>query len=60
MIRKRDRYSCALCGKRPAYDVHHIDYDKANTTEGNCITLCHPCHSRTNINREHWHELLSP
>jgi len=60
MIRKRDRYKCAVCEKR-ALCVHHIDYDKTNTVPENCITLCRSCHSKTNCkNREYWTERLSP
>lgn len=53
MIRKRDKFTCLLCGKN-GYDVHHIDYDKNNTTPENCITLCKRCHPKTNHNREYW------
>lgn len=52
-IRKRDDNTCAIC-RLPGKDVHHIDYDKQNTTKENCITLCHPCHTTTNGNREYW------
>jgi len=53
-VRKRDEYKCKICGKRKAYDVHHIDYNKQNTTPENCITLCKSCHAKTNNNREYW------
>lgn len=57
-IRKRDKYTCAICGE-PGKCVHHVDYDKANTVPENCITLCRPCHTKTNTNREFWQETLS-
>lgn len=46
-IRKRDNYTCQLCG-RPGYDVGHIkpfdiSYD---STPSNLRVLCHPCNLR--------------
>lgn len=61
-IRARDNNSCAIC-HAPARAVHHIDYDKNNTSPENLITLCTSCHSRTNSKRDYWidffHNLLS-
>lgn len=57
-IRERDGYACAICrlfGK----SVHHINYKKDDTTPGNCITLCHLCHSRTGGKRKYWQDALS-
>lgn len=64
-IRERDSYICqnSDCfmtqeehfiryGKD--LEVHHIDYDKKNSNENNLITLCRPCHVRTNFNRDYW------
>jgi len=53
-VRKRDGYICQLCGKYPALDVHHIDYDKKNCNPENLITLCRTCHIKTNFNRDSW------
>lgn len=62
-IRERDNYTCQVCGlseknhgKKLA--VHHIDYDKKNSSEDNLIALCEPCHLRTNPkkNRLYWQE----
>ncbi len=44
-IRKRDTYLCAMCNRHQdefnrSHCVHHIDGDKLNTTEKNCISLC--------------------
>lgn len=61
-IRARDGYRCRLCGAPPirrGLHVHHIDYQKDNTLPENLITLCQPCHSRTNFNRNHWHGILA-
>lgn len=52
-IRKRDKFTCAICGKN-GYDVHHIDYNKQNSIKENLITLCHSDHMKTNFNRESW------
>lgn len=57
MIRERDRYMCQVCGKQGRI-VHHINYDKQETTAENCVTLCAPCHSITNGKREMWQHRL--
>ena len=58
-IRKRDNYTCQIpeCGlvqNGRKFSVHHIDYDKKNNGNLNLITLCLPCHMKTNYNREYW------
>ena len=56
-IRERDRRTCCVCGMTEngaRHDVHHVDYDKKNLASGNLVTVCHPCHSKTNSNREEW------
>jgi len=56
-IRERDDHRCKLCGcleHGQAHDVHHIDYDKTNSVPDNLITLCVPCHRRTNHRRTQW------
>lgn len=68
LIRKRDNQICMLCGvhreklKLPLA-IHHIDYDKFNTIEENCVSLCFSCHAKTNVNRKSWikffHNVLS-
>lgn len=62
-IRIRDNYTCQICnkmennGKKLA--IHHIDYNKDNTFEQNCISLCNKCHTNTTVNnREHWKVFL--
>jgi hypothetical protein len=57
MIRERDDYRCALCGKLNSKEVHHINYVKADTNPDNCITLCRSCHSKT-TNRRAWAQPL--
>lgn len=58
-IRQRDNFKCQVCGVpelecETKLDVHHIDYNKQNNNPDNLISLCHSCHSKTNVNREHW------
>lgn len=53
-IRKRDRYTCKLCGKEPSVHIHHIDYDKKNCDPKNLITLCIKCNAKVNFNRNYW------
>ena len=55
LIRERDNYICKKCGNAGRC-VHHIDYDKKNTTEANCITLCLSGNSLVNFNRKHWQD----
>lgn len=54
-IRERDFHTCQICGAKKSennLDVHHIDYDKKNSSSTNLITLCRKCHSKTtNWNR---------
>lgn len=57
MIRDRDSYTCLLCNN-PGNCVHHIDYNKDNTTSENCITLCFSCHGKTNFNRDYWQKII--
>ena len=58
MIRERDNYTCAIC-HHSGRCIHHIDYNKDNTTPKNCITLCRHCHPITNLNRQYWEAALS-
>lgn len=56
-IRLRDNHQCRICGQSDGWRdlaVHHIDYDKQNCREINLISLCAPCHLKTNHNRPHW------
>lgn len=58
-IRKRDNYTCQFpkCGKKEngkTHDCHHINYIKKDNKPNNFTTLCHPCHMKTNTNREYW------
>lgn len=55
-IFKRDKYVCQLCFIYPTSDltVHHIDYNKMNSSKLNLITLCRSCNSRVNFRRDCW------
>lgn len=69
IIRKRDKYSCQICGKLWAeeerrLDVHHIDEEKEgingrlyknNKDFSKMITLCHKCH----LNLDHLRRKMS-
>ena len=60
-IRKRDDYTCALCGdiqSERQHDVHHINYNKKDVRPENLITLCTVCHLKTNDDREYWTNLF--
>ena len=54
-IRKRDKFICNICSKTGIV-VHHIDYDKYNSSERNLIILCKTCHNKTNTpsQRKNW------
>ena len=62
LIRKRDNYTCQLCGQLQSkllgyfkrLTVHHIDYDKKNLDFDNLITLCNSCNLKINYNRKYW------
>lgn len=56
-IRGRDDYKCCLCGipeNGRRHCIHHIDYDKKNSSPENLVTLCLLCHMKTNFDREYW------
>ena len=71
-IRNRDGFKCVKCNLtqeqnkelfNQSLNVHHIDYNKTNTSSDNCCSLCLRCHIETNSNREQWiiffHSLLN-
>lgn len=51
-IFKRDEGKCQspYCKVKAVlnFDIHHIDYNKQNTSENNLILLCDSCHAKTN------------
>ena len=52
-IKKRDSYQCKKCFKKPSWTkliIHHIDYNKKNSTKQNLITLCKQCHVHHHLN----------
>jgi len=52
-IKERDGYLCQVCGSEGTH-VHHKDYCKTHNDPNNLITLCLPCHLKTNFNRVAW------
>lgn len=60
-IRIRDGRVCTICKQYRRLDVHHIDWDKQNTTPENCISLCRVCHPKVHAPKraETWKVLLS-
>lgn len=60
-IRERDNHTCQECQhteEQLGYplSVHHIDYDKMNSSPENLISLCYSCHAQTNFGRADWTE----
>lgn len=56
-IRTRDNFTCQYCGLKEngkALHIHHIDYDKKNSSFNNLITLCTGCNTKVNNNRVFW------
>ena len=67
-IRQRDEFTCQVCNKTEdelgqVLSVHHIDYNKKNSSKRNLISLCGSCHGRTNgstENRVYWQKFFKP
>jgi 5-methylcytosine-specific restriction endonuclease McrA len=61
-IHYRDHFTCQICGskmttfgkKTDKLEIHHIDYNKANSVPKNLVSLCKSCHIKTNFNRPKW------
>jgi hypothetical protein len=57
-IRNRDNFMCQYIGcgfVSKTIPVHHINYNKKDSSEINLISLCRSHHSKTNLkNREYW------
>lgn len=55
-IMEREEYTCQFpeCYARTDLMVHHVDYNKKNTVDENCITLCRTHNSTVNFDREKW------
>lgn len=53
-VKERDGMLCQLCFTSKKLSVHHIDYNKANCSLTNLITLCLGCNSKVNYGRKDW------
>lgn len=54
IIKERDGYLCQRCGLEEvhrSHHIHHIDFDKNNTSPDNLITLCVSCHALVTAKR---------
>jgi len=50
-IRKRDYFTCQMCGQKRVTIVHHKDMDRRNNSNSNLITLCRACHQEVHMKR---------
>ncbi len=61
-VRQRNNFSCQFCpaienGK--AFLVHHINYNKQDSSQRNFTLLCPVCSGRANFEREKWEFLFT-
>jgi 5-methylcytosine-specific restriction protein A len=49
----RDRPVCEDCHRAASHHVDHVDGDVANTDLSNLRALCHSCHSKKTVARDH-------
>ncbi len=63
MILERDKFKCIYCNLsskehkdkfKQQLHIHHIDYNKDNTTPNNCCALCLSCNVKANFNKKAW------
>ena len=57
-IHKLWQDNCFLCKETKDLTVHHINYNKKNSSIYNLVTLCRACNSRVNSGREYWQKYL--
>lgn len=63
-IRSRENRNCFICGKPESKEctklhIHHINYDKKDTTPETCVAVCVSCHALTGFDREIWEMLIT-
>ena len=68
-VRERDKDTCQICGVKQdewnghnhwkaKFCVHHINYNKSNSSMDNLILLCHRCHDKVHYDRDYWRKIL--
>jgi len=45
-VKKRDKYTCQICGSKRQLVIHHMDWNKENSNIDNLVTLCRSCHGK--------------
>jgi hypothetical protein len=64
-VKDRDNYTCQKCGITEAehkekygygLSIHHINYNKKETTFENTLTACNRCNTSMNSHRKFWQE----
>lgn len=55
-IKERDDFQCQLCYSSINLVIHHINYNKLDSSEENLLTLCNSCNSKVNYNRHFWEQ----
>jgi hypothetical protein len=53
IILKEANNKCLICNEF-ANNVHHVNYNKMDSSELNLVALCSSCHAKTNYNRNFW------
>ena len=62
-IKLRDNFICLKCNQTEEQEkqsfnkglsIHHINYNKKHTSQGNCCVLCGRCNAIANFNRPYW------
>lgn len=45
LVKMRDGGRCRMCGSKPAYNVHHLTYERVGKEKlGDLLLVCDACH----------------